>query len=96
MLKEKSLKELSSIKDTMLVRDNEYNLNPYSGYHYIATGLNWQPVSLQDVITGEYNTELQLLDEQTTDILETNKQEWLKKVAQMPSCYQYLKENIHE
>jgi tryptophan halogenase len=95
-VREKSLKELSSIKDTMLVRDNEYNLNPYSGYHYIATGLNWQPVSLQDVITGEYNTELQLLDEQTTDILETNKQEWLKKVAQMPSCYQYLKENIHE
>ena len=53
-------------------------------------------MSLQDVITGEYNTELQLLDEQTTDILETNKQEWLKKVAQIPSCYQYLKENIHE
>ena len=95
-IREKSLEELENVRDTMLVKDNEHYLNPYSGYHYIATGLNWSPVSLQDVITGEYDTKLQLLDEQTTEILETNKQAWLEKIKQMPSCYQYLKENIHE
>ena len=95
-VRERSLIHLKDVPPMMEAKMRDHFLNPYGGMHYIATGLNWQPVSLLDVEQMVYDPETEKIDEEWTKHLETNKKKWQEKIKKMPTQYQYLKDNIHE
>ena len=76
----------------------KYQLN--EGISCIATGLNYFPVTIEDVLSYECEPryELKKTKENISNMvnhLEKQKQEWNDAVKNEKSLYQYLKENIY-
>jgi len=84
------------IADRMI--QNTYNLN--DGISCIATGLNYFPTYIEDVLSFECEPKYEL-DKTKENIsgmighLEVQKQEWNNAIRDEKSLYQYLKENIY-
>ena len=95
-VRKRSLVHLKEVQSLMNAKMQDYYFNPLGGMHYIATGLNWQAVSLLDVEQLLYDPDTKEINEEWTNHLEQNKQDWQKIVNTMPSLYQYLKDNIYE
>ena len=95
-VRKRSLIHLKDVPSIMNAKMQDYYFNPFGGMHYIATGLNWQAVSLLDVEQLLYDPDTKEINEEWTNHLEQNKQEWQKIVNTMPSLYEYLRDNIYE
>lgn len=95
-VRKRSLIHLKDVPSIMSAKMQDYYFNPFGGMHYIATGLNWQAVSLLDVEQLLYDPDTKEINEEWTNHLEQNKQEWQKIVNTMPSLYEYLRDNIYE
>lgn len=80
--------------------DNNY-YNPFAGFHCIAAGMNWNP---NDLSWWAYNNQIdysKVNDYQHNfqlifDQFERNKKKWNDSVKDLPSLYQWLKQEVYQ
>jgi tryptophan halogenase len=68
-----------------------------SGINYIATGLNYFPISETNIFNYQQKENINYYDEtkEIFEVWEENKKRWQEEADSSPTMYQWLKENIH-
>ena len=92
----KSIAELELVQKVMKVKHIDHYFTIDGGMHYIATGMNYDPISMTDILTRQYEVETDTIDENYVAEFDINKNRWKENALLAPTLYKFLKEYIYE
>ena len=84
------------IDQSVINRAFNYHHSIQSGIHYIAAGMNWAPTDMISLIKNGNIEDMNTFLMYSASILSSKKEEWKNKTKDLPSLYNYLKENYYE
>jgi len=94
-VRERSIAELELVQKVMKVKHIDHYFTIDGGMHYIATGMNYDPISMTDILTKQYELDTDIIDEKYVATFDTNKNRWKNNAKKELTLYKFLKENIH-
>lgn len=84
------------IDQAVINRAFNYHHSIKNGLHYIAAGMNWSPTDMISLIKNGNIKDMNKFLMYSANILSSKREEWKKKTKDLPSLYNYLKENYYE
>ena len=94
-IKNKSIAELKLVQKVMQAKHIDHYFTVDGGMHYIATGMNYDPISMTDIFTRKYEIGTDRIDENYIAEFDRNKDRWKDKAEKETTLYQFLKDNIY-
>ena len=85
----KSIAELELVQKVMKVKHIDHYFTIDGGMHYIATGMNYDPISMTDILTRQYEVETDTIDENYVAEFDINKNRWKENALLSPTLYKY-------
>jgi len=86
----------NGIDQSVINRSFNYYHNGVGGFHYIAAGMNWAPTDMISIIKKSDIKDINKFLMNSSNILSFKQKEWKTKTKDLPSLYNYLKENYYE